>query len=504
MAAPRLLQPGDLLGKYRVEKVLGFGGMGVVYRAVDTTLPRLRVAIKVLSLVHDANMVARFKREADVLADITSRHVVQIFGTGTVDFPASEGAEAETVPYIVMELLRGHDLTDLLVKERRLSVERAVDIMLGVLSALRACHEQGIIHRDVKPKNIFLHHGNEGETVKLVDFGVSLMPFGSEITGINGVAGTKEYMSPEHASLKTIDARSDQFSAAVVLYGCLAGGLPWPKTTDFTTHVRRLLAGTYDRLEERRPDLPKTLIDVIDRGLKVSPDDRFPSVRDMGESLLPFASPIGRGLFRSVLEVRRRPEQSGPVPVRPASTGMPTSPEKPVKTTDQAVSEQVDPISVVIESSSGREPKSPPAIAPIESAGVRRQALRKGIGNRIPLIAGVAVVVAVFATIVAMRGARQNGMTKIEPASQARPTSNVAVKLQADAAAAGGRIGSSSAAPIGHHALSAQSASHKDAGGPRADETVQGRSDGQRSSGTAGKRRRKPVQYTPEGSAILR
>jgi serine/threonine protein kinase len=365
MAAPRLLQPGDLVGKYRVEKVLGFGGMGVVYRAVDTTLPRLRVAIKVLSLVHDANMVARFKREADVLADITSRHVVQIFGTGTVDFPASEGVEAETVPYIVMELLRGHDLTDLLVKERRLSVERAVDILLGVLSALRACHEQGIIHRDVKPKNIFLHHGNEGETVKLVDFGVSLMPFGSEITGINGVAGTKEYMSPEHASLKTIDARSDQFSAAVVLYGCLAGGLPWPKTADFATHVRRLLAGTYDRLEERRPELPKTLIDVIDRGLKVSPDDRFPSVRDMGESL-PFASPIGRGLFRSVLEVRRRPEQSGPVPVRPLSTDMAdsTPPEKALKTTDGTVFEEAEPISVVLEPSSAREPKSPVAIAP--------------------------------------------------------------------------------------------------------------------------------------------
>lgn len=342
MATQNVLKPGTLVGKYQIREVVGFGGMGVVYKAADTTLPRLRVAIKSLTEINDKDMVARFHREAEALSQVPSRHVVKIYGRG----------ELEGVPYIVMEFLHGQDLADLMKRERRLPVGRAVDIALGVSSGLWACHRQGIIHRDVKPRNIFLHDEGEGEIVKLVDFGVSLFPMAPEITAIDRIAGTLDYMSPEHASLQGVDERTDQFSLAVVLYQCITGAFPWPeRATDLASHARRLLKGEFTPASQHVAGVPPELEAILQRALRPKPDDRFPSVREFGQRILPFASASGQGFFSSQLlePLRPQPQLSGPV-FRPRTTtetdAGPTVSERG-PSAEETLLDPVEPISVV-------------------------------------------------------------------------------------------------------------------------------------------------------------
>ncbi len=214
---------GRRFGNYVVEGVLGAGGMGTVYSAVHPTLGK-RVAIKVIhpELARDQKSLGRLIDEARAATAIGHENIVQIF-----DF----SAEAETA-YVVMELLVGETLQDLLEREGRLEPARAVRILAQVCGALGAAHRRGIIHRDVKPQNIFLARGAGGEErVKLLDFGVAKLldavQRAGPSTATGTVVGTPHYMSPEQARGEPVDRRTDLWAAGVVLYRALSGVLPF-------------------------------------------------------------------------------------------------------------------------------------------------------------------------------------------------------------------------------------------------------------------------------------
>jgi serine/threonine-protein kinase len=201
-----LPQPGDVIaGKYRVEAVIGTGGMGVVLGATDMSLGRA-VAIKFLtpSKARRDDAVQRFVREARAAAAIQSEHVVRVFEVDKL---------ASGTPYIVMEHLRGADLAHLLAARRTLSVGEAVDFVLEACEALAEAHACGIVHRDLKPQNLFVAQRPDGTTcLKILDFGISKAAVDDQpqLTATDTVMGTPLYMSPEQVrSLKSVDHRAD-------------------------------------------------------------------------------------------------------------------------------------------------------------------------------------------------------------------------------------------------------------------------------------------------------
>ncbi|MGZ3423349.1 MAG: serine/threonine-protein kinase, partial [Polyangiales bacterium] len=209
------VQTGDLLaGKYRVERVLGRGGMGVVVAAVQQPVGR-RVAVKVLLRKDDdARAVARFTREARAAAELGSAHVVHLFDFGTLDSGA---------PYLAMELLDGVDLRSALERDGPLAIETAAQIALDVCEALARAHARGIVHRDIKPANLFLVRDHGRASIKVLDFGVAktneLGDEGAALTQSDALLGTPRYMAPEQIlSASDADARSDVWSLGATLY----------------------------------------------------------------------------------------------------------------------------------------------------------------------------------------------------------------------------------------------------------------------------------------------
>ncbi|HEX7601864.1 MAG TPA: serine/threonine-protein kinase, partial [Polyangiaceae bacterium] len=218
---------GDVLaGKYRVERVLGRGGMGVVVAATHLHLDQ-RVAIKFLlpdALSH-ADVVSRFAREAKAASKVTSEHVAKVIDVGTLDSGA---------PYMVMEYLEGHDLAAELEAKGRLPVEEAVSHVLQALEALAEAHKAGIVHRDLKPANLFLaNRPDKTSIIKVLDFGISKLPqAGGAVTHTAAIMGSPLYMSPEQLmSSKSVDARSDVWSIGIVLYESLSGSPPYRADT---------------------------------------------------------------------------------------------------------------------------------------------------------------------------------------------------------------------------------------------------------------------------------
>lgn len=210
-------EPGHMVaGKYELVEMIARGGMGSVWKAIDTNLER-DVAIKFMSpvIAHDAGARQRFAREAKAAAKLTTPHVVQIF---------EHGIDGES-PYIVMELLRGRDLHRRLKKERRIPITEAAAIVKQIAKGLRAAHEADIIHRDLKPQNVFLANVDGDLVVKILDFGVAKMDeAGSESTKTGVLLGSPHYMSPEQARGKAnIDSRSDVWSLAVIAFRMLTG-----------------------------------------------------------------------------------------------------------------------------------------------------------------------------------------------------------------------------------------------------------------------------------------
>jgi serine/threonine protein kinase len=320
------LQPGFLLGKYRIVRRLGAGGMGSVYEATHVDIGR-GVAIKVLSedLVSDARARARFLREAATASRLEHPHVVDADDYGT---------EAG-VPFIVMELLRGEDLRRQLDRQSRgLPIEDAADIMLAVCAGVSAAHRAGVVHRDLKPGNIFLARTALGDTVpKVLDFGISKGKgslVDASLTEPGTVLGTRYYISPEQVGGREADPRSDQYALGVVLYECLTGHRPYEGDSLFAvmTQIRK---GNFPPPSRLRPELPGDLEAVVLRSMAPDPAARFPSVHAFGSALLLFASSKQRLLWADYYgpgppdDKRRLDRQNGSLPRGPGVGPAPVS-----------------------------------------------------------------------------------------------------------------------------------------------------------------------------------
>jgi serine/threonine-protein kinase len=314
-----------LAGRYRVERVLGVGGMGVVVAAMHLELDE-RVAVKFLapSMAPQADAVARFVREAKAAIKIRSDHVVRVLDSGKLESGA---------PYIVMEYLDGRDLHAVLEEEGPLPAQTAVDYLLQACDAIAAAHALGIIHRDLKPGNLFLTRRADGSPlVKVLDFGISKVMSGSAISAPSGltttatIMGTPAFMSPEQLrSTRHVDARADIWSMGTILYALLAGEPPYAgeSTADIAAKIIR---DPPPPLSAVRPEVPEGLEAVVTRCLEKDPDGRYAGIAELAEALLPYASASSRASAERIAK-QISARQLGAAPTllssRPASPSTP-------------------------------------------------------------------------------------------------------------------------------------------------------------------------------------
>jgi serine/threonine-protein kinase len=278
------LEIGQTFGRYQIVRVLGEGGMGVVYEAMHLGLKK-RFAVKTLrpSVARIPEAQTRFLREGEAASRIHHPHVVNVVDVGT---------EAG-IPFLVMEFLEGLSLAELIEAGGRMEVERSVSLLLPALSAVAAGHAQGVVHRDLKPANIFVARGAFGESItKVLDFGVSKLMAPGDGTGLTATAsvlGTAAYMSPEQAmGLKEVDGRSDQFALGQILYEMLTGTRAHAGENQFEV-LHNIATGKLHPPRQRRPDLPPELEKILLRMLAFAPSDRYPSLLHAGRALLPYA-----------------------------------------------------------------------------------------------------------------------------------------------------------------------------------------------------------------------
>ncbi len=267
------LQAGEQLGPYQVIALIGAGGMGEVYRARDARIGR-EVALKVMPQCGNADLTRRFEQEARAAGMLNHPNILTVFDVGTHD-----GS-----PFIVCELLEGHNLRELLGEQ--LPQRKATDIAIQVARGLAVAHEKGIVHRDLKPENIFMLHDGR---VKLLDFGLVKVvdsEFSSTsdtqrlVTGAGTILGTAGYMSPEQVRGEGADQRSDIFSLGVVLFEMLTGSHPFRRQSAVES-----LTAILHHNAMLPPDIPLALARITHRMLEKNPADRFQSVKDLGFAL---------------------------------------------------------------------------------------------------------------------------------------------------------------------------------------------------------------------------
>ncbi|MDP9342611.1 MAG: Stk1 family PASTA domain-containing Ser/Thr kinase [Actinomycetota bacterium] len=261
-----------LSGRYRVEGLLGSGGMAQVYRGTDTVLSRT-VAIKVLSsdYARDPAFVERFRREAQAAARLNHPTVVSVYDSG------SDGG----VHFIVMEFVAGRTLADVLAAEGPLPPERAAAISARVAEALSFAHEAGLVHRDVKPGNVMI---TEQGDVKVVDFGIARAASGQTVTQTTSILGTASYLSPEQAEGKPVDGRSDIYSLGIVLYELLTGRVPFTGSSPVAVAYRHVTEEPVPP-SAVRPGVPPALEAITLRALAKDPAQRYQSAELMRSDL---------------------------------------------------------------------------------------------------------------------------------------------------------------------------------------------------------------------------
>ncbi len=219
---------GDILGgRYEIQKMLGMGGMGAVYKARDMEVERV-VGLKVIrpDLAGNPAILARFKQELVLARQVTHKNIIRIYDLN----------EADGVKFITMEFIEGEDLRSILTRQGKLSPEEAVGIILQVCAGLQAAHGEGVIHRDLKPSNIM--RDPVGRVV-IMDFGLARTVQGDGMTQTGMMVGTMEYMSPEQAMGKELDARSDQFAVGLIFYEMLSGFVPFHAESAIASLVKR-------------------------------------------------------------------------------------------------------------------------------------------------------------------------------------------------------------------------------------------------------------------------
>ena len=274
---------GKRVDKYEIVRVIGRGGMGTVYEALNTTIGK-RVAMKFVDAetAQSSDSVARFQREAEAASAVESAHIVEIFDSGVGD---------DGIPYIVMELLRGEDLGHRIKRCGRLEIGEAVHVVAQILRGLHRAHEAGIVHRDLKPDNIFLVDRDDDQSfAKILDFGISKVQRQNgapvhTLTRQGTVLGTPFYMSPEQAqALPDIDGRTDLWSVGAILYECLTGRPPYSGTSYEQVIVNICMHDAED-VRTHNPGVSEAIAHVIRRLLARDRLERFATAREVLEAL---------------------------------------------------------------------------------------------------------------------------------------------------------------------------------------------------------------------------
>ncbi|MEP7121462.1 MAG: serine/threonine-protein kinase [Byssovorax sp.] len=290
-----MIGPGDVIaGKYRIERVLGRGGMGVVVAATHLRLGE-KVAIKFLlpGALGNADALGRFDREARAAAKIRSEHVAKVLDVSNLE----NGA-----PYMVMEHLDGNDLAQVVRKKGALPIAEACTFMLQVCEVLAEAHALGIVHRDLKPGNLFVTTRADGTaSIKVLDFGISKMMEGgatsepqAALTATDTVLGSPIYMSPEQMTTpKAVESRADIWSFGATLYMLLTAKPPFDGDS-IAQVCGMILLGKAPSLLEIRADAPPELAAIVTRCLQRNIEDRWPNVAALAAALAPFAGESGR------------------------------------------------------------------------------------------------------------------------------------------------------------------------------------------------------------------
>jgi eukaryotic-like serine/threonine-protein kinase len=321
---PDVLVGQVVAGKYRIDSVIGEGGMGYVVVAHHLQLDT-RVAIKLLraELASNAEAVERFAREARAAVRITSPHVARVFDVGTLESGA---------PYMVMEFLEGGDLSNLLQKRGPLPIQEAIDYLLEACEAIAEAHAAGIVHRDLKPANLFCARRPDGSvTIKVLDFGISKLtgngPGGLNHTKTTAIMGSPFYMSPEQMeSTRGVDIRTDIWGLGVILYELVTGKTPFEGNA-LPEVCLRVATQQPAPMRTLRADAPAALELVILRCLEKDRDKRYGNVARLAVALRELASSRGRQSVDTILrtiEASGQPVMSG----APPGTG-PTEPAPP-------------------------------------------------------------------------------------------------------------------------------------------------------------------------------
>ena len=271
-----ILRPGQIVGeKYRIDRLLGKGGMAAVWAGVNERTGK-RVALKVIlrSFASSGEAAELFRREALVASRVNHPNVVNVFDV----------IDHEGMTCIVMELLEGEPFGNYLARKGTLSIEEAAALLLPAMRGVSAANAQGVVHRDLKPQNIFLCVGPDGRlvTTKVLDFGISLMMERaidhSAATVQLTTLGTPAYMSPEHiAGAPNIDARADVYGFGVLFFEALTGRIPFPGEPG-PALLMRILTEPPPKLSHLRPDVPLAVVQIIERAMAKEASDRFPSL----------------------------------------------------------------------------------------------------------------------------------------------------------------------------------------------------------------------------------
>ncbi|MFT3838424.1 MAG: serine/threonine-protein kinase [Myxococcaceae bacterium] len=337
MASPGMI--GKQIDRYRIESLLGSGGFGNVYRArhvhTDAT-----VALKLLKpqLGADAESLERFLREAKAATAVGNPHIVRVLDATAVDGQA----------LIAFELLDGWDLKELANREGPLPVARVVELICQALDGLAAAHAKGVVHRDIKPANVFVTHetrdGVEADFVKLLDFGISKFHSdnASGLTATGMAIGTPSYMAPEQFfDAKSVDARADLYSVAVILYELLGGRLPYTGNS-YAEVVVKAKSETPPPLLSVNPSVPPALAAVVDKGLSKAAVQRFSTAKELANALrvamqgtgmnrVPAMPVVAPQNLATPTPVRGGFNLAGPAPVALEPTLRPQAPALPIR-----------------------------------------------------------------------------------------------------------------------------------------------------------------------------
>ncbi len=297
-----LARAGEVLaGKFRIERVLGQGGMGVVVAARHLQLDET-VALKFLRAhaTADPEALARFTREARAAAKLKSEHVARVLDAGVTD---------EGTPYIVMEYLEGRTLGQLLQNEGRLDVSTTAEFAIQACEGLAEAHARGIVHRDIKPENLFLVERSQGwRVVKILDFGISKFDVarGASESNIStqSMMGSPCYMSPEQLrSTASVDHRTDIWSLGATMFELLSGGTPYPSGQSLPQLIANILEQPAPRLADFWRDIPADLSAIVARCMAKDREQRFASAAELALALLPYAPKRARSNVERAIAV---------------------------------------------------------------------------------------------------------------------------------------------------------------------------------------------------------